>query len=354
MDILACEANENKVLWLRRQPSGVFEEIEIATQLTAPVQVVPADMDKDGDIDLLVSCMGAVFPNNDKIGTLVILENDGHQNFKKRVILENTSRVTDIRPGDFNGDGRIDMAVAQFGYDQGEVCWMECVGDWKYERHVVCNLSGAINVCVADFNNDGALDFAALISQQYEEIFLYLGDGRGNFRDKLIFGSTNEDYATSNMSLCDLNRDGRPDLLFSNGDGFGPTLVPGPRPWHGVQWLENLGDGNFKFRRIGYLGGAYSPIEVDLDQDGFMDVVAVSAFINYGMVSPLPSLMWFKNDGKQNFTPYVLAYSPAQLLTVAAADFDKDGRMELITGSFHCNPPYDRMTRILQWKRTGL
>jgi len=352
LDVVACESSENKVMWLRQLPSGVFEESTLATDMKAPVQVVPAVMDGDGDLDLLVSSMGFVFPNNDKIGTLYILENDGLQHFTPRVIMENVSRVTDIRPGDFNKDGRLDMAVAQFGYDQGEVSWMECVGPWQYVQHVVSNLSGSINVCVADFNGDGNLDFSALISQQYEEVLLFENDGKGNFKTKTIFGSTNEDYATSNMALCDLNQDGRPDLLFSNGDGFGPSPVPGPRPWHGVQWLENVGGGAFRFHRVGDLAGAYAPIEIDLNGDGFKDVVAVSAFNEWDKPTAI-SMVWFKNDGKQNFTPVILAFKPTHLLTLTSGDFNRDGKPEIVSGAFHCYAPYDRMTRILFWRHTA-
>src|SRR6185312_908376 len=81
MDVIACEAQEGKVLWLRQVTRGRFEEIVLADHLPAPVHVEVADMNGTGHHDILVSCMGAVFPNNDKIGSIVILENDGQQHF---------------------------------------------------------------------------------------------------------------------------------------------------------------------------------------------------------------------------------------------------------------------------------
>ena len=47
--------------------------------------------------------------------------------------LFDVTRVTDIRAGDFDGDGRLDLAVAQFGYDQGEINWLRNLGGWQFE-----------------------------------------------------------------------------------------------------------------------------------------------------------------------------------------------------------------------------
>jgi hypothetical protein len=348
MDALFCEAQEGKLYWLHQLSAGQFEEKALAEGLRAPVHVEMADIDGDGDNDLLVSSMGEVFPNNDKIGSVVILENDGHQNFTAHWILRNVARVTDIRAADFNGDGKLDLVVGQFGYDQGEIRWMERKGPWEFESHNLLNLSGTINVAVADFNGDGKPDIVAVVSQEWEEVWYFENEGAGNFSSRAIWSSTNEDYASSGLTVCDLDRDGRPDIVFSNGDGFGPADLPGPRPWHGVQWLENTGHGTFRFHRIGGLAGAYSPLGVDLDQDGNMDVIAVSAF-NDWTKPDAPSLVWFRNDGRMTFTPHVLAYEPIELLTVAAGNFDGTGRPSLITGGFHAYRPYERMSRITLW-----
>jgi len=347
-DILACDDKLNAVVWLRQTAPGKFTETTLMAGLPAPVHVEAVDMDGDGDLDLLVSCMGEVFPNNEKIGSIVILENDGHQNFTKHVIAEHVARVTDIRAGDFDGDGKLDLAVGQFGYDQGEINWYRNLGHWQFEAHNLLNLSGTINVCVADLNGDGTLDIVALVSQQWEEIHLFENDGKGNFTNKIVFGSTNEDFGSSGISLCDLNRDGRPDILYTNGDGFA-FADPGKRPWHGVQWLENVGGGNFRFHRIGDLPGAYAPVGVDLEGTGVMDVVCTSGFNDWANPEAV-SLVAFKNDGQMNFTPHVLARAPIQLITCAAGDLDGSGRPSLVTAGFYAYAPFDRMDRITLWR----
>lgn len=348
IDAVACEAKESEVVWLRQTSPGVFEEIVLATNMQAPVHVEAYDLDADGDLDLLVSSMNVVFPNNEKIGALIVLENDGQQNFTQRILLEGVERVTDARAHDMDRDGDLDLVLGQFGYDQGEIRFMRNRGNWNFESDILLQLSGAINVTVDDYNGDGFPDIAAQMSQQWEEIYLFENDGAANFRSRVIWGSTNDDYASSGMVSADLNRDGRPDLVFTNGDGFGPNPIPGPRPWHGVQWLENRPGGFFKYHRIGDLGGAYSPTVADIDGDGHQDVVALSSFNDWSNPKA-DSLVYFRNDGAMGFTKVVLAHDPIQLLTVDAADFNGDGQPDLVTGGFHAYTPYERMSRFILW-----
>jgi hypothetical protein len=352
LDLVFCEAQDGEVRWLRQSPRGVFTEHLLAGGLKAPVHVESADMDGDGDLDLLVASMGVVFPNNDRIGTVFVLENDGHQNFTPHAVLENTSRVTDVRAADLNGDGRLDLVLAQFGYDQGEIAWLERTGPWEFRRHVLLELSGAINVGVADFNGDNRPDIVALVSQQWEEIHLFENQGDGRFTSRRLWGSTNEDYGSSGLTVTDLNRDGRPDLLFTNGDGFGPAATPGPRPWHGVQWLENSADG-FRYHRIAALPGAYSPVAADVDGDGLTDIVAVTAYSDWNNRNKsVISLIWYRNDGRMGFEPHLIARAPKDQITLTAGDFDGSGRVSLATGGFYIYPPYDSMSRITLWQRT--
>jgi FG-GAP-like repeat len=350
-DILACDDKLQAVVWLRQTSPGKFEESVLMQDLPSPVHVEAVDFNHSGHLDLLVACMGEVFPNNDKIGSVIILENDGHQHFTRHVIAEHIARVTDIRAADFDGDGKLDLAVAQFGYDQGEIRWMRNLGNWQFESHILLSLSGTINVCVADMNGDHTPDIVAVVSQQWEEIHLFENDGHGNFTDKILFGSTNEDFGSSGISLCDLNRDGRPDILYTNGDGFA-YADPGKRPWHGVQWLENLGGGNFKYHRIGDLPGAYSPVGVDLNGSGAMDIVCVSGF-NDWKDPAAASLVVFKNDGKMNFTQHILAHAPTQLITCDVGLLDDSGRPSIVTAGFYSYPPFDKMDRITLWQQSS-
>ena len=275
-DVLVADMLANRIGWIRQYPAGVYKETWISPVLPAPAHVSAADIDKDGDLDVLVACMGQLFPSNDKLGSVVVLENGGQQNFTPRTVIDHIARVTDVRAADFNGDGRLDLVVGQFGYDDGETRWMENLGNWQFRSHIVQSLSGVIHTIPVDIDNDGDIDFVSLVSQEWEEVYVFENDGRGNFKSHLVWGSTNEDYGSSGIRLVDLNRDGAVDILYTNGDAF-DYLPPRPRPWHSVQWLENKGNFKFEHHPIGPYEGASGAVAADLDGDGDLDVAAVSA-----------------------------------------------------------------------------
>ena len=347
-DILACEGLTHRVFWLRQVEKNRFEEISISTEIRGPARVEAVDMDFDGDLDLLVAGMGVIFPNNEPIGSIVILENLGDTSFRHRVIVENIARANDVQAADLDGDGDLDLAVAQFGYYQGEVRMMRQTSPWEFESEILSDLEGAVNVCIADFDGNDTLDIAALISQDYEEIHIFSNDGQANFETKVVYGSTNADYGSSGIYLADFNKDGRVDILYANGDGF-DLVKPGPRPWHGMQWLENEGSFSFKYHRMGDLPGAYSPVAADVDGDGDIDAIATSCFADWADPKAV-SLALFRNEGGNVFVKEILAYSPTHLLPLDVSDLDEDGKIELVTGGFHAYPHYNAMSRIVVWR----
>jgi hypothetical protein len=350
-DVLYCDARKNTVRWIRQAPRGVFTEQILAEDVAAPAHVAVADVNGTGRLDVLVASMGQVTPNNDRIGAVVVLENLDNRHFRPHVLLEHVARVTDVRGANLtaHADHRLDLVVGQFGYAQGETRWLENKGDWKFESHIVNTQSGCIHTPVADFDGDGLPDFAALISQEWEEVHLFRNLGHGQFHDAVVWGSTNEDYGSSGLAVADVNRDGKPDLIYTNGDGF-DYAVPGSRPWHGMQWIENLGNGYFKFHRVGDMPGAYAPCAADLNGDGFMDLVAVSGFADWSNPATVSLMAWL-NDGHENFTPVVIAREPIQMVAAAVGDLDGNGVPVIVTGGFHALPPYQRMSNITLWRK---
>jgi len=351
LDVIDCDAKNNTINWIRQYPAGVYTETVLASDLIAPAHVQAIDFDKDGDLDLVVGVLGMLFPNNDKIGSVVILENDGHCHFTKHVVAEKIARVSDARAGDLDGDGDMDLAVAQFGYDDGETRWIENLGNWKYKSHILQNLSGPINVEIVDIDHDGDLDIVSLVSQEWEEIYCFINDGKGNFKPKLIWGSSNQDFGSSGISMCDLDKDGDMDILYTNGDAF-DYIPPQGRPWHGVQWLENKGNLNFEFHRLCSFTGATNVRAADIDNDGDLDLFVVSEF-NIWDKPDSYSLIWLENTGNMQYVKHEIAKNPTHLLCCEPGDFNNDGKIDLVTGGMHTYPPFDRMGRITLWLNNG-
>jgi hypothetical protein len=347
-DVLVCDGRLNKVSWIRQVRPGVFEEQDIGGPVAGPAHLEVADLRGTGHLDVLVASMGVVPPDNEKIGSVVVLENDGTNHFTNHVLLDNVARVTYVKAAHLTQSGRLDLVVGQFGYIEGEIRWMENLGNGQFKSHQLLDLPGTIHAPVADLNGDGKMDIVALVSQDSEEVHAFMNDGQGHFRDRVLHGSTNKDYGSSGLCIADLNQDGRPDVVYTNGDGF-DYATPGSRPWHGVQWLENKGGGAFVFHRVGDFPGAFSPVVADLKGDGHQDIVTCSGFNDWNDKNAV-SLMAFENDGHENFTPRVLAHDPTHLIVVKAADMFNDGRIELVTGAFMFYPPYDRVSRVTLWE----
>ena len=347
-DILVCDATRNRVSWIRQSPAGTYTEQVVGGGILAPAHVEPIDADADGDIDLVVASLGELFPSNLRIGAVIVLENDGDQHFTSHVVAEGLPRVADVRAGDLDGDGDVDLAVAAFGYDNGETLWLENLGGWRFDPHVLQRFSGVINAVTVDLDGDAALDIVTVVSQEWEEIWAFHGE---RLTSELIWGTTNADFGSSWITLVDLDRDDDPDILYSNGDAF-DYAPANSRPWHGVQWLENRGGLEFERHRIADLSGASSPQAADLDGDGDLDVVAVSAYNRWDDENA-QSLVWLENNGRMQFALHRIARSPTHLVTLAVADLDGNGTADLVTGGMHITGPYDRMSRVTLWSNRG-
>jgi hypothetical protein len=351
LDVLVCDAVRGSVSWIRRLPSGTYVEERLGEPIPAPANAQVADTDNDGDLDIVVASLGVLLPNNQRIGAVVILENDGKGRFTNRTVASGMARVAYVGPGDLDGDGDVDLAVAGFGYDNGETLWLEQTDRWQFTPHQLQRLSGAINAIVNDLDQDGDQDIVTLVSQEWEHIWFFENDGRGAFTARLLWGSGNADFGSSWISLADIDRDSDVDILYSNGDAL--DYAPNDsRPWHGVQWLENKGGLQFEMHRIADLSGASSPQAGDVDGDGDIDVVVVSAFNDWNSPAAI-SLAWLENNGQLQFTLRPLATSPTHLVTVAVGDLDRDGQQDLVTGGLHLTRPFDRMSRVTLWRQRG-
>ena len=348
LDIVTCDVGAHAVLWDRQMPDGRFTRAIIASDIGAPVHAELADIDADGDIDVLVADMGVMLPSTDMSGQVILLENNGEDQFTPKSLVQGTHRVTDVQPGDLDGDGDLDLALAQFGYVHGAVQWMEQLEDGTFEMHHLMDRSGAIHSPIVDIDQDGDLDIVALFSQEWETVQAFINDGRGHFTPLVLHDVADADFSSSGIDVGDIDGDGDMDIAWANGDAF-VSVGYRPLPTHGVQWLENLGQYQFQFHRLGHFDGAYGPTIADLDADGDADIVAVSEFADWN-VPGTPSVRWWSQQEDGSFLSQDLAETPTHLVTCAVGDVDDDGWPDIVAGGMGLYAPFDRIAPITYFR----
>ena len=142
-DILVCDALRGVVGWIRQAPRGVFTEQTIAEDRRAGARR-GGGFRQDGDTDLLVGALGLPVPQQQprRLGAGARERRAPARSRPAR--WSRTWPASPTRaPSDLDGDGDLDVAVAGFGYDDGETSWLENRGSWKFEQHVLQRLSGA-------------------------------------------------------------------------------------------------------------------------------------------------------------------------------------------------------------------
>lgn len=345
-DILACDSGRGILSLFTKDGDDTWQEEVLLRDLAAPAHATVVDIDADGDQDIIVSILGNLLPDDRVIGRVELYERQGDE-YVRHVILDDVRRVADVQPGDFDGDGDLDLAVAVFGYNRGAVLWLENRGDLKFRDHELLNAPGTIHVPVADYDGDGDLDIAAIVSQDEEELWGFENLGEGKFKKRRLWMTVNLDLGSAGLISADLDQDGDQDLILPAGDNL-EDLDAYPQPYHGCLWFENKGDWNFEARQISDLGGTYAADVGDLDGDGDLDVVLVS-MTNDWYDPDTASVVWLENDGKQNFQTWQIDNNPIHLVTVAVGDLTGDGHADLAAGGLNLRKPFQRIGRISAW-----
>lgn len=348
--LLACDIQYGQVVAL--SPNDAEAAPQILTRLQHPAHLHPCSLSNDGSTELLVADLGSYKPADHERGSVVLLKRSGDAGvFEKIVLASGFGRIADVRTADFDRDRREDFVVAEFG-------WQKTGGIWlfrnvstddeplQFDRQRIDIRPGTIHVPVHDFDQDGFPDFAALTSQEFESVELFLNaterQPSHGFRPQTAFdrytvwSGPDLTFGSSGLQLSDLNNDGRTDLLITSGDAWDNNHGT---PSHGVHWLENLGQLRFQYHRLAWMPGAYSATPCDVDNDGDLDVIAVSLLPldvrpeSVQANGPVASIICLEQTETGKFVRHTLETGSPFYSSVAVGDFDRDGDFDFAVGS---------------------
>jgi len=281
---------------------GTFATKVDYTTGSGPASVALADVNGDGKSDMAVANWGST--------SVSILLNNGNGTFATKVDYTTGSNPASVALADVNGDGKADMAVAN--YNSTSVSVLLNNGDGTFATKVDYTTGSNPNsVALADVNGDGKADMA-VANFNSTSVSVFLNNGNGTFATKV-------DYTTgsnpASVALADVNGDGKSDMAVAN---WGSTSV---------SILLNNGNGTFA-TKVDYTTGTnpFSVALADVNGDGKADM-AVAKY-NSNSVSVL------LNNGNGTFATKVDYTTGTNPFSVALADVNGDGKADMAVANY--------------------
>ena len=189
-DLAIANTNDNTVSILLNRGDGTFSNPVAYVTGSGPASIVAADFNGDGKADIAVA--DSLTPQNSKgPGLVSILLNNGDGTFGNRIDYSTGQHPTAVVAGDFNADGRTDLAVAANTDIFGNVSILTGQGDGTFVAGAYYNEGfGISSMVAADFNDDGKADLA-VISAINNTVFILKGAGNGSFQVQGTYGVDN-------------------------------------------------------------------------------------------------------------------------------------------------------------------
>jgi hypothetical protein len=264
MDVISSGWHSQKIWWSRNpgKPGAQWEDHTIDSGFPVEFAFL-VDLDNDGKANELLPQFGG-----NKAYTAWYERKDGRM---VKHIISAKSYGHGIGAGDVNKDGRVDILT-----NQG---WLEAPADprqadWPF--HPDWKIGNSSFIFVIDLNEDGRPDLLSAMAHDYG-IFWVENKADGTWEKKPIDASWSQGHA---LTLTDINRDGRKDLVTGKRWMAHDGKDPGEHDPLGLYWYEYRPDGKggvaFSRHVVDYGGragaGMHIPV-VDMDKDGDLDFV---------------------------------------------------------------------------------
>ncbi len=294
-----------------------------------PDKLVTADLDNDGDIDVVFSSS-----ETDVIGWYENL--DGMGTFgPQQIVSTATNEVLSIFAADIDGDDDQDILSASHG--DNKIAWYENLdglGTFGPQQIITTNAVGANTVFTADLDGDDDIDVISSSDGDNKVAWYENTDGLGSFGSQLVISSDNDGAFV--VSAVDLDLDGDLDVMHAD------------RWNHRIEWYKNDGLGNFGIELyiVQILPVVSYAVPTDIDGDGDIDVITVDS--DTGVTFASQAILWYENAGgwvMHNVTPFFPVF-PDFLQSIRSADLDGDGDNDVLVatagGSVIAGPSADR------------
>src|SRR6185437_6956315 len=191
-------------------------------------------------------------------------------------------RPSDIAMGDFNGDGKPDLAIGDSSSDLVTILLGNGDGTFTTASTVHAQTSGNLQIAAADFNGDGKLDLAVAASSSpgtWESATL-IGKGDGTFDPPSTTQTRTGTAYVNSIQVADFNQDGTPDVVVTDSNGDATVLLNDGtgKLIRSFTVVSGLGIQNFLNAGVG-----------DLNGDGYPDIVAGSSNSMLGLYLTEPA-----------------------------------------------------------------
>jgi hypothetical protein len=288
---------------------------EFASPLSLPTAEYPAslaagDVDGDGKLDIAVA--------NSAAGSVSVLVGKGDGTFAARKDYATGEQPTVVALGDVDGDGRTDLVALDSAAETVNVLLGTAQGTLAGKLDTP-TAGRPASAALGDVNGDAQLDIVttngASVSSEKGTVNVLLGTGHGEFDGPV--GSPVGVEPTS-LALGDLNRDGKLDVVVAN-QGFGDIAMPS------VGVLLGNGDGTFAATADADTHGATSVALTDLNGDRKLDLI----------VAPYsgPELVVMPGNGDGTFASGLGCPTWDKVRSLVIGDMNGDGKLDVVAAS---------------------